>query len=130
MNAIVPLVVMLPLLGAAVALTLGKYPKIQIAVSTVVLTAVAALSIALLVHVDSTGPAVVHVGGWEAPFGIVLVADRLAAIMLVVSSLMLLGVLIFAVGQGIADRDSNPPPVSIFHPTYLVLAARSISNAT
>jgi multicomponent Na+:H+ antiporter subunit D len=122
-NAIVPLVVMLPLLGAGVALTLGKYPKIQIAVSTAVLAAVSVLSIVLLVHVDSTGPVVVHVGGWEAPFGIVLVADRLSAIMLVVSSLMLLGVLIFAVGQGIADRDSNPPPVSIFHPTYLVLAA-------
>ncbi|RWZ64439.1 Na+/H+ antiporter subunit D [Labedella populi] len=123
MTALVPLVVMLPLLGAAVALTLGKYPQIQIAVSTMVLAVVAALSIALLIHVDSTGPVVVHVGGWDAPWGIVLVADRLAAIMLVVSSLMLLGVLLFAVGQGIADRDSNPPPVSIFHPTYLVLAA-------
>ncbi|RWZ49895.1 Na+/H+ antiporter subunit D [Labedella phragmitis] len=123
MTALVPLVVMLPLLGAAVALTLGKYPKIQIAVSTIVLSAVSVLSIALLVHVDATGPAVVHLGGWEAPWGIVLVADRLAAIMLVVSSLMLLGVLLFAIGQGIADRDSNPPPVSIFHPTYLVLAA-------
>jgi multicomponent Na+:H+ antiporter subunit D len=123
MTALVPLVVMLPLLGAAVALTLGPYPKVQIAVSTVVLAAVSALSIALLVHVDANGPAVVHVGGWEAPWGIVLVADRLAAIMLVVSSLMLLGVLLFAIGQGIADRDSNPPPVSIFHPTYLVLAA-------
>ena len=42
--------------------------------------------------------------------------------MLLVSALMLLGVLIFAIGQGIADGDRETP-VSIFHPTYLVLAA-------
>jgi multicomponent Na+:H+ antiporter subunit D len=52
----------------------------------------------------------------------VLVVDRLSAIMLIVSALMLLGVLLFAVGQGIVEGDRETP-VSIFHPTYLVLAA-------
>lgn len=122
MNVLVPLVVTIPLLGAALALALGRRRPQQIAVSIAALTAVAVISAVLLVQVDRTGPAVVEVGGWEAPWGIVLVVDRLSAIMLLISALMLLGVLLFAVGQGIVDSDRETP-VSIFHPTYLVLAA-------
>ncbi|GAB3121355.1 Na+/H+ antiporter subunit D [Glaciibacter psychrotolerans] len=122
MNALVPLVVMLPLLGAGLALALGRRRRPQIAVSVVALSAVVVISAVLLVLVDREGPAVVHVGGWSAPWGIVLVVDRLSAIMLLISALMLLGVLLFAVGQGIIDGDRETP-VSIFHPTYLVLAA-------
>ena len=122
MNVLVPLAVTIPLLGAALTLALGRRRPQQIAVSIAALTAVAVISAVLLVQVDRTGPVVVEVGGWEAPWGIVLVVDRLSAIMLLISALMLLGVLLFAVGQGIVDSDRETP-VSIFHPTYLVLAA-------
>ncbi|WP_241976260.1 MULTISPECIES: Na+/H+ antiporter subunit D [unclassified Cryobacterium] len=119
---LVPLVVALPLLGSAIALALGRRPGRQIGISVLVLAAVVVISAVLLVLVDRGGTVVVHVGGWQAPWGIVLVVDRLAALMLIVSALMLLGVLLFAVGQGILDGDRETP-VSIFHPTYLVLAA-------
>ncbi|TDW29574.1 Na+/H+ antiporter subunit D [Cryobacterium psychrophilum] len=122
MNVLVPLIVALPLLGAAMALVLGKRREPQILVSVAVLVAVAVISAILLVLVDRGGPAVVHVGNWNAPWGIVLVVDRLSAIMLLVSALMLLGVLLFAVGQGLLDGHAETP-VSIFHPTYLVLSA-------
>ncbi len=123
MNALVPLLVIVPLVGAAITLILGRYPRLQIAISVSALTLVTVCAAVLLAVVDQTSePIVVKVGGWEPPFGIVLVVDRLSAIMVVVSALMLLGVLIFAVGQGIADRDRDTP-VSIFHPTYLILAA-------
>ncbi|MBF4572519.1 Na+/H+ antiporter subunit D [Herbiconiux sp. VKM Ac-1786] len=122
-NTLVPLLVIIPLVGAAVTLILGRHPRLQILISVLALTAVTAAAAVLLAIVDSTGtPAVVEVGGWEPPFGIVLVVDRLSAIMVVVSALVLLGVLVFAVGQGYADRDRDTP-VSIFHPTYLILAA-------
>ncbi|MBC7443051.1 MAG: Na+/H+ antiporter subunit D [Ramlibacter sp.] len=119
---LVPLVVALPLLGSAITLALGRRPGRQIGISVVALAAVVVISVVLLVLVDQGGTVVVHVGGWQAPWGIVLVVDRLAALMLLVSALMLLGVLVFAVGQGILDGDRETP-VSIFHPTYLVLAA-------
>ncbi|WP_350348802.1 Na+/H+ antiporter subunit D [Agromyces sp. G08B096] len=120
---LVPLVVLLPLIGAAVALILGRHRRAQMAVSASVLGAVAVIAAILLVNVDETGHgAVVAVGGWEAPFGIVLVVDRLSAIMLVISAVVLLGVLVYAVGQGIADQHRETP-VSIFHPTYLILSA-------
>ncbi|PJJ55134.1 Na+/H+ antiporter subunit D [Compostimonas suwonensis] len=122
MNTLVPLLVTLPLLGAAVALVLGHRRRAQMLVSTMTLTIVTILAVILLVYVDGNGTIVVQVGGWAPPFGIVLVVDRLAAIMVVVSALMLLGVLLFAVGQGIADGHRETP-VSIFHPTYLVLSA-------
>jgi multicomponent Na+:H+ antiporter subunit D len=47
--------------------------------------------------------------------------------MLVVATTVGLGVLVFAVGQGAADGDEETP-LSIFHPTYLVLIA-GVSNA-
>ncbi|MGO4104225.1 Na+/H+ antiporter subunit D [Leifsonia sp. YAF41] len=121
-NVLVPLVVAIPLIGAGITLALGRQRRQQIAVSMIALTSVAVISAILLVLVDRDGTAVVQVGGWAPPWGIVLVVDRLSAIMLLISALMLLGVLIFAVGQGIIDGDRETP-VSIFHPTYLVLAA-------
>ncbi|MCU1442653.1 MAG: Na+/H+ antiporter subunit [Cryobacterium sp.] len=122
MGVLVPLVVTVPLLGAGAALALGRHRIAQIVVSVISLSTVVVLGLILLVLVDQNGPAVVHVGGWQAPWGIVLVADRLAAIMVIVSAVMLLGVLIFSIGQGIIDADRDTP-VSIFHPTYLVLAS-------
>jgi multicomponent Na+:H+ antiporter subunit D len=122
MNNLVPLVVMLPLLGAASALILGRRPRLQRIVAIVTLAVVLAIGIVLLIVVDDTAPLAVEVGGWQAPFGIVLIVDRLAALMLVVSALVLLAVLIFSVGQGLADGD-HETPVSIYYPTYLILAA-------
>ncbi|HEU4806963.1 MAG TPA: Na+/H+ antiporter subunit D [Homoserinimonas sp.] len=122
MTALIPLVVMLPLIGAAGALIAGKRQLLQVLVTVVALVAVMVVSIFLLIDVDATGPLVMEVGGWAAPVGIVLVVDRLTALMLIVSAAVLLAVLLFSVGQGMADGDSETP-VSIYHPTYMVLAA-------
>ncbi|QYH34712.1 Na+/H+ antiporter subunit D [Salinibacterium sp. M195] len=122
MSFLIPLVVLLPLLGAALALTQAKRPQVQVLIAVTVLSAVLILGIALLVHVDANGTMAVELGGWEAPFGIVLVVDRLAVLLLVVSAAVLLAVLVFSVGQGLADGDKETP-VSIYYPTYLILAA-------
>ncbi|GAA3589493.1 Na+/H+ antiporter subunit D [Klugiella xanthotipulae] len=122
MTWLVPLVVILPLLGAAATLVVSRNRRLQILLSVGMLTIVTLVSIALLVIVDAGGTLAVQVGGWAAPWGITLVVDRLSAIMLVISALMLLGVLVYSVGQGIADGDQETP-LSIFHPSYLVLAA-------
>ncbi len=123
MTALVPLVVLIPLFGAAGALLLGRRPRLQRLVTAVALVAVLAVSAVLLVVVDSEGALVMEVGGWAAPFGIVLVVDRLAALLLAVSAIVLLAVLLFSVGQGLADGDDDDTPVSIYYPTYMILAA-------
>lgn len=123
MNALVPLLATLPLLGAAIALIAGRHRRVQVGVSIVTLTLVMIIAAVLLYVVDSGGrPLAVSVGGWPVPFGIVLYVDRLAALLVVVSSVVLLAVLLFSVGQGAADGDEETP-VSIFHPSYLILAA-------
>ena len=126
-SVLAPLPVLLPLLGAAGALLVGRHPRTQRALSLLVLTAVLAVSVVLLLQADAQGSTAVAVGGWPVPLGIVLVVDRLSALMLVVASTVALGVLVFAVGQGSADG-SEETPLSIFHPTFLVLIA-GVSNA-
>ncbi len=128
MSALVPLLVTLPLLGAALVLIFGRQRRVQVSVSIVTLTLVLVIASVLLYAVDTTGQAIaVSVGGWPIPFGIVLYVDRLAALLVVISSVVLLAVLLFSVGQGAADGDDDTP-VTIFHPSYLILAA-GIFNA-
>ncbi|MFC5382671.1 proton-conducting transporter membrane subunit [Aquipuribacter nitratireducens] len=122
MNALVAVPVVLPLLAAAVSLLLSPFPVAQRVLGIAVVTGVLACAVVLLVHVDATGPLAVAAGGWAPPSGIGLVVDRLAALVLVLASAVVLVVLVYAVGEGSAEhRESNVP--SVFHPTYLVLLA-------
>lgn len=122
-----PLAVMLPVLGAAVTFMLVRRPRAQITVTVSALVLTLVLDALLLAAVWDTGVAAVHLGGWPAPLGITLVVDRLSALMLVVSALVTLAVLLYASAQGLINRDEGGP-VSIFHPTFLILVA-GVSNA-
>lgn len=126
MTYLVPLPVVMPLLGAALTLMIRR-PQIQRTVSLTVLTATLLVSAMLLLITVQDGPMVVAIGGWSAPVGIVLVADKLAALMLVVSAAVTLCVLVYSIGQGMADGNEETP-LSIYHPTYLVLTA-GVTNA-
>lgn len=127
MIPLIPLVVLIPLGSAALALALPGRRRAQQLITLLALTAVLVISGAFMWFVDQDGAQVMQVGGWAAPFGITLVVDRLSALMLVVSAAVLLGVLLFSLGQGLADGDDETP-VSIYYPTYLVLGA-GVCNA-
>src|SRR3546814_318529 len=58
------------------------------------------------------GPSAYALGGWPAPFGIILVLDRLAAMMLLLTSLLALAVLCHAVLTGLDRRGWH------FHPLF------------
>ncbi len=122
-----PLAVMLPVLGAAITFVLVGRARAQVAVTVTALTLTLLLNCLLLAEVWTSGVAAVEIGGWAAPVGISLVVDRLSALMLVVSSLITLAVLLYASAQGVISQDQGGP-VSIFHPTFLVLVA-GVSNA-
>ncbi|MEX5297943.1 Na+/H+ antiporter subunit D [Kocuria sp. CPCC 205292] len=122
-----PLAVIIPFLGAALSLLLLRRNALQrtVAIGSLVLTlAVEAL---VLVSTWDVGPQAVHLGGWESPWGIVMVVDQLSSLMLVVSTVVSLAVLVYASGQGVADGDEEGP-ISIFHPSFLILVA-GVSNA-
>ncbi|MCW2771288.1 MAG: Na+/H+ antiporter subunit [Aeromicrobium sp.] len=127
MNYLVPLPVILPLFGAGATLMLSRRPRAQRVVSLSVLLAVVVIAAALLVRADRLGPQVAWIGAWTPPLGISLVADRLSALMLLVSAVVTLVVLAYSIGQGMTG-DESEAPVSIYHPTFLVLVA-GVSNA-
>ncbi|ABG93974.1 MULTISPECIES: Na+/H+ antiporter subunit D [Rhodococcus] len=126
-TALAPLPVLVPMLAAAATLVLGRRPRAQRIITLVALIGVLVVSGLLLFLADRDGTTAIQVGGWDSPIGITLVVDRLSAMMLVVSSIVLLAVMAYAVGQGIRDGGEDQP-VSIFLPTYLALTA-GISNA-
>jgi multicomponent Na+:H+ antiporter subunit D len=123
-----PLPVLIPTLAAAATLFAGRRPRLQRSIAVLALMAVVAVCAALVYLADRDGTIAVHVGGWGqsvagmGPLGIVLVVDRLSSLMLLVSAIVLLAVVFYAIGQGIRDGDERQP-VSIFLPTYLVLSA-------
>lgn len=118
---LIPLPILLPALGAALALIFARSPRAQRAITVGILFALIALSVTLVLLVDREGIQTLQVGGWDAPVGITLVADRLSALMLAVSSLVLFCVMWYAIGQGVRDGDEEDP-VAVFLPTYLLLS--------
>ncbi len=116
MNVLLPLPILLPLLAAGVSLGLFGRLLAQRVVSIGTCAATLVASIVLLVRVTADGVTATQIGNWPAPLGITLVADRLAAVLLVVSAALFLTVLIYALGQ-IESASQR----ALFHPVYLVL---------
>ncbi|KUJ83461.1 Na+/H+ antiporter subunit D [Microbulbifer flavimaris] len=57
------------------------------------------VSLAIFALVESEGVLAAQMGGWPAPFGITLVADRLSAVMLLVAAVVGLTVAVFALSD-------------------------------
>ncbi|MGI9062589.1 MAG: Na+/H+ antiporter subunit D [Pseudonocardiaceae bacterium] len=122
MSTLVTLPVLLPMLGAGLTVMGSRSAMAQRAIGIVVLVTVAVLAAVLLAVADAGGPIVVELGGWAPPVGIALVADRLAALLLLVSTLVTLAVLVYSIDQRIADYGRETPSTT-FHPMYLLLCA-------
>ncbi|WP_439817034.1 monovalent cation/H+ antiporter subunit D [Zavarzinia sp. CC-PAN008] len=107
---IVPAV--LPALTAAfLLLTLRHHLPSQRVVSIVATVLLLAVDIGLLVQAAEGGTQAYRLGAWPAPFGIVLVLDRLSATMLVLTAVLALAVIVFASAG--ADRKGQ-----LFHPLF------------
>ncbi|MDA0566105.1 Na+/H+ antiporter subunit D [Streptomonospora sp. S1-112] len=121
MNALLAIPFVVPLLGAALALLLRRHRRVQAGVAVATLAVVVA-DTALLLAATADGTVLTsQAGDWEAPLGITIVADPLAALLLAVSSVVLLVVQLYAIGQDIGGLSRAMPQV--FHPIYLVLTA-------
>jgi len=84
---IVPIV--LPLLAAAVLLLLEHYrPAWQAPLALALTLLLALLAFRLVGRADAGDIGVYLLGNWRAPFGIVLVLDRLAAMMLALTAVV------------------------------------------
>lgn len=94
----------LPLFAGAIMLALGgeRHRNVNAALNIGSTFALVAISIALLRTADaaSTGIAGVYrLGDWPAPFAIVLVADRLATLMMLLTSLLAASAVVFSLAR-------------------------------
>ncbi|WP_296930445.1 monovalent cation/H+ antiporter subunit D [uncultured Marinobacter sp.] len=105
--------VLIPLLGGILQAFMGYAPislRRTLALATTVLIMVSA--IVLLVLADDGSYRIYAFGNWQPPFGIVLVLDRLAALMLVMTAVLALFCHIYAIGG--ADEGNRQ-----FHALFL-----------
>ncbi|MGU3494839.1 monovalent cation/H+ antiporter subunit D [Xanthobacteraceae bacterium A53D] len=104
LNILVILPILLPVIaGAFLLLFEDKRRVLKVSVSLGTILALLATAIALLV-ITSSGPddgrVLVHLlGNWPAPAGIVLVADRLSAVMLTLTALLALASFVFSMAR-------------------------------
>lgn len=117
---LIPLPIMIPVLGAALTLLLQRFRQAQSNVAFIMLALSSLVSLALLLVADVDGIQTLQVGGWDAPVGITLVADRLSSVMLFTSSIVLFSVMWYAISQGVRDGNEDEP-VTVFLPTYMLL---------
>ncbi|MDO9386831.1 MAG: monovalent cation/H+ antiporter subunit D [Thiobacillus sp.] len=90
--------VILPLIAGIVLLALRNAPlRLQRGVSLVATLALVPLAIALVQTASDGTQLVYQLGNWVAPYGIVLVVDRLAAWMLLTTSLLAVFALLYAI---------------------------------
>lgn len=115
------------MLGAALAMLAGRRPRLQRALSVAALGTVVLVAAFLVYLTETDGIQTLWVAAWPDSAGIVLVADRLSSLMLLVASLVTLAVLVFSTGQD-QEEVRQETPVSIFHPTLLLLSA-GVSDA-
>jgi multicomponent Na+:H+ antiporter subunit D len=85
MNSLI-LVILIPFLTSLVLALLNGHFRLEKAVALLSSLTLTIWVFWLLFHVDANGVQVVIIGGWMAPWGIAFVADRLACIMLCLSS--------------------------------------------
>jgi len=110
---LVLLPIMIPLTGAGIALLLRKQRPYQAAVTLIAILASLAVSGWLWWQVWQSGePVVYQAGGWPAPFGITVVADMLSLIFVVMTQLVMVMGITYALGS--QESVVTYPPFFVF----------------
>ncbi|WBL20230.1 complex I subunit 5 family protein [Citricoccus sp. NR2] len=104
-SALLPAVVLLPVLGAVVCLCLSRHRQVLPGVITAALSAL--ISLALAVTVASSGPLEHQMAGWAPPLGIVLRADGMAVAFIALAGVVGLATLLVASTDERTTGDRN-----------------------
>jgi len=100
-------VVLPAILAAILTLSMRHHPGLQRVFSVAGCAGLLAIALGLTMQAAGGGIGVYELGNWPAPFGIVLVLDRLSAVMLLVTAVLALVVLLYAIGTGWDQRGRN-----------------------
>lgn len=96
MNNLIILPIIIPFIIGTILILFAKHHRVQRVISGIAAVGILIFSIYLAVLVYQDGIIVLQASNWTAPFGIVLVADMLATLMVLLTSILSIACLFFA----------------------------------
>ncbi|GHE20712.1 Na+/H+ antiporter subunit D [Halomonas urumqiensis] len=101
----VALPVLLPLLSGSISILFWRARPMQRFVAVAGNLALLVVSLWLMASVSRDGYVSIQMGGWEAPFGITLIADMLSAVMIVLTAIIGLALSIYSLASTGPDHE-------------------------
>ena len=96
MNNLIVLPIIIPIMVGVILVFLRPYVLAQRVISLVTMTGIAGVSVYILNQIQLEGIIQLDFGGWEAPFGILFVADSFAMLLVLTASVVTAICLIYA----------------------------------
>ncbi|WP_449538983.1 Na+/H+ antiporter subunit D [Ferdinandcohnia sp. Marseille-Q9671] len=116
MDNLVIFPIVIPIILGMIMVIFRKNIKLQRMISVIATTAIGIVSVCMIQQIRTEGIQVLHLGGWEAPFGVSMVADMLSAILVLVTSIVTLCCLLYSFRTIGKERESF-----YFYPLFLFL---------
>ncbi|MGD9865034.1 MAG: monovalent cation/H+ antiporter subunit D, partial [Pseudodonghicola sp.] len=99
-NLIIAPIVLPAVMAPFILMAIRFHRDLQRVFSTASVVLLNVIAVMLLMRAMDGSIEVYELGDWPAPFGIVLVLDRLSAMMVMLTTLLALAVLLYAIGSG------------------------------
>ncbi|ETI68776.1 Na+/H+ antiporter subunit D [Neobacillus vireti] len=116
MNNLVILPIIIPIIAGMIMVIFRENLILQRFLSVFSTIAISVATLLLIIQISSKGIQTLYLGGWEAPFGVSMVADMFSAILILVTSIVSLCCLLFAFNSIGRERESY-----YFYPLFLFL---------
>lgn len=123
MNNFVILPIIIPIIFGMIMIIFRKRMKLQRSLSLVSTAGVGIVTVYLMLQVKSEGIQTLHLGGWIAPFGVTMVVDMLAALLILVTSIVAFCCLLYAFRTIGEEREQF-----YFYPLFLFLITGVIGS--
>ncbi|TKC14763.1 Na+/H+ antiporter subunit D [Robertmurraya kyonggiensis] len=123
MNNIVIFPIIIPVIFGMIMIIFRKRLKLQRYLSLISMAAVGIVTVYLMLQVKSEGIQTLHLGGWVAPFGVTMVVDMLAALLITTTSIVAFCCLLYAFRTIGTERENF-----YFYPLFLFLITGVIGS--
>jgi multicomponent Na+:H+ antiporter subunit D len=116
MNNLIILPIIIPIIAGLLMVIFKKSIRFQRILSILAIVSTGAVAVILINQISKDGIQILHLGGWKAPFGVSMVADMIATILILVTSIVAVCCLLFAF-QSIGEKRE----AYYFYPLFLFL---------
>lgn len=107
MNNLIVLPIIMPVIAGMLMVIFRKHLTFQRLLSLAVTVAIGLVAVYLIGQVKADGIQTLHLGGWVAPFGISLVADMFAILLVLVTAIVTFCCLIYAFSSIGQERENH-----------------------